>query len=395
MKKITAARISFILFIAAYAVAPHNVAAQCSLKIVTADHGCAPFSAIFSRADMSGKKARLLRWDFGDFHIASDSAVILSHSYIPGKYSVKLQVTYSDNTTCAAEATPITVFAPPTAIIANIVNSAQCFIYDSIYNNFCFKSVSKTDGSGAPIVKYLWNFGDGGTSAKDSPCHTYQDPGLYRPILTVTDTNGCSAMVAYPGGITVLKEISNVVLSGMAIAAVRYPASYTVSCGFGGSKTYDWDFGNGKTILNSPDSQRTLAYSDADYNAAPKDTDGSAIIYVKTKTMLGSGCSERDTFKVHLIRTGAIAPILLSQSLRVFPNPMTNEINIIFDSKTSGYVSISIADVLGKTIKTMAPVRTALGKNAFMFPVSDLQKGVYVFKMTDGINEISRQIIKN
>ncbi len=38
---------------------------------------------------------------------------------------------------------------------------------------------------------WLWNFGDGGTSAKQNPAHLYSSPGDYTVMLTVTNASGC------------------------------------------------------------------------------------------------------------------------------------------------------------------------------------------------------------
>lgn len=40
------------------------------------------------------------------------------------------------------------------------------------------------------IVSWLWDFGDGSMSLEQSPLHTYDNPGQYRPSLTVTERDG-------------------------------------------------------------------------------------------------------------------------------------------------------------------------------------------------------------
>ncbi len=46
---------------------------------------------------------------------------------------------------------------------------------------------------GQPPYTYNWNFGDGSTSTKKSPNHTYEKPGKYEYNLTVTDNSGDTA----------------------------------------------------------------------------------------------------------------------------------------------------------------------------------------------------------
>lgn len=48
-----------------------------------------------------------------------------------------------------------------------------------------FTDTSTTDAGGTP-ESWLWDFGDGNTSASQSPSHTYEDIGVYTVTLTVT-----------------------------------------------------------------------------------------------------------------------------------------------------------------------------------------------------------------
>ena len=68
-------------------------------------------------------------------------------------------------------------------------------------NNSCYRSpIIFSDSSkiadGVPLVQWQWNFGDGNSltnTNNSSVQHVYPSPGNYNPILTVTDSNGCSA----------------------------------------------------------------------------------------------------------------------------------------------------------------------------------------------------------
>jgi PKD repeat protein len=43
-----------------------------------------------------------------------------------------------------------------------------------------------------------WDFGDAGGSAENSPTHTFERPGIYTVVLTVTDSNGASGSATLP-----------------------------------------------------------------------------------------------------------------------------------------------------------------------------------------------------
>jgi uncharacterized repeat protein (TIGR01451 family) len=46
-----------------------------------------------------------------------------------------------------------------------------------------------------PVVAWLWDFGDGGTSPQQNPTHKWLSPGVYPVMLTVTTESGCEASV--------------------------------------------------------------------------------------------------------------------------------------------------------------------------------------------------------
>ncbi|MBN1547200.1 MAG: PKD domain-containing protein, partial [Syntrophaceae bacterium] len=51
-------------------------------------------------------------------------------------------------------------------------------------------TVSFTDTSEGGVTSWLWDFGDGSTSADHHPVHVYEDPGIYTTRLTVSDEKG-------------------------------------------------------------------------------------------------------------------------------------------------------------------------------------------------------------
>ena len=55
-----------------------------------------------------------------------------------------------------------------------------------------FSSKRSTDPEKS-LVAYLWDFGDGDTSNKANPAHTYEENGVYTAELTVTDSAGATS----------------------------------------------------------------------------------------------------------------------------------------------------------------------------------------------------------
>lgn len=61
------------------------------------------------------------------------------------------------------------------------------------------QEVSFANLSASPgINRFVWDFGDGGSSSEESPVHIYRQPGAYRVVLQVSNTlTGCTDSLAY------------------------------------------------------------------------------------------------------------------------------------------------------------------------------------------------------
>ncbi|MFY7963982.1 MAG: PKD domain-containing protein [Chitinophagaceae bacterium] len=172
-------------------------------------------------------------WDFGDgFNSASANPV---KSFADGVYPVKLFAT--SNTGCVDSATQsITIGTLPTAAFNVTSITSQC----SNSNNFTFNNTSSS-GVG---VTYLWNFGDGTTSALATPTKSYTTAGTFLVTLTVTTAVGSSTATQ-----------SVVVLAGPTVGFTTYSntnsgSSFTfvsTSTVPAGTMTYAWDLGDGTT----------------------------------------------------------------------------------------------------------------------------------------------------
>ena len=103
--------------------------------------------------------------------------------------------------------------------------------------------------SGGNIVKYIWDFGDGVSDLGATVSHVYKSTGDYTITLTVTDSEGNSSLrkktiTVYPG-----KPIADFNIHPLYPVAGQYinfdgSGSWDAN---GSIKTYQWDFGDGKT----------------------------------------------------------------------------------------------------------------------------------------------------
>jgi PKD repeat protein/uncharacterized protein YjdB len=122
-------------------------------------------------------------WNFGDGGSSSSSSP--TYYYLtPGNYNTALYAVNVKGCVSSLIKTPyIQVFTP-----ANVV-------YSALRPSYCTAPATDTFNNtttGYGTLSYAWTFGDGASSTKMSPVHTYSLPGTYAAKLTVTDGNGCT-----------------------------------------------------------------------------------------------------------------------------------------------------------------------------------------------------------
>jgi gliding motility-associated-like protein len=158
-------------------------------------HGCGPLCVNFS--DMStdpipGDTIKHWSWSYGDG--GTDTIQNPKHCYVgPGTYSVRLTVTSKRGCSNSLTiANMITVYNNP---VADFTVSPQPTTIFQPTIQFTDKS---TDTYG--IVSWLWNFQDPANDTANNlqnPTHTYQDTGIYCPMLTVTNIHGCKDSITH------------------------------------------------------------------------------------------------------------------------------------------------------------------------------------------------------
>jgi PKD repeat protein len=147
--------------------------------------GAAPLDVGFQSTVTGGITPYAYHWNFGDG--TSSTATNPSHTFsTAGNFTAKLTVTDSTGQTGSATlAIRVSSAGTPLAVTASAnVTSGTVPLAVGF-------SSSPTGGSGA--YSYHWTFGDGGTSTKNDPSHTYSSAGTYAANVTVTDSKGHTA----------------------------------------------------------------------------------------------------------------------------------------------------------------------------------------------------------
>jgi PKD repeat protein len=186
-------------------------------------------------------------WDFGDN--TSGTGSIATHSYTAsGTYYATLTVTDSNglSTKSAAQAVPVGAGAAPTASF--VFSPTAPKINQTVF----FNGTGSTAGAGHQIVKYDWDFGAGSkrSGTDGTVSKTYDDPGTYNVVLTVTDevgqTGQATRTVTVGGGEPT---------ASFTFSPTQPNAGQSISFNAGGSSpgsassitTYSWNFGDGTT----------------------------------------------------------------------------------------------------------------------------------------------------
>ncbi|HZL11135.1 MAG TPA: PKD domain-containing protein [Prolixibacteraceae bacterium] len=126
-------------------------------------------------------------WNFGDGDKAEGTNP--THLYLqPGKYTIQLTATNSDSCTNTVFIKDM-VFATPLPV--------SSFSMDHAIVNKNMPTVNFLNSS-TGAINYLWNFGDGTTSADENPSHNYTKIGHYRVLLKAESEYNCNDTISHP-----------------------------------------------------------------------------------------------------------------------------------------------------------------------------------------------------
>ncbi|MFL5752967.1 MAG: PKD domain-containing protein [Bacteroidia bacterium] len=139
--------------------------------------GCRPLSVNLQNTSLYGTS---YQWNFGD-GIGSSSVKNPFYVYnTAGTFTITLTVTGPGGVNTVSGIDSAVVYPIPTAVFG-VLDTNVTIPTDEI--------VCVNASSGA--VSYLWNFGDGNTSADPNPTHTYSNAGDYQVFLIAYSSHNC------------------------------------------------------------------------------------------------------------------------------------------------------------------------------------------------------------
>ncbi len=186
-------------------------------------------------------------WDFGDGTFSAGANPLKSYA-VAGIYQVKLVTNFGSCKDSISKA--ITILPKPEAAFTAVNNNSCGVPLNVTFNNTTANSIS-----------YLWNFGDGTTSAVQNAGHTYTTPGSYSVSLSATNSNGCTDTTVKESFVKIIppkiSAINNLPVKGcipVTITPVPVFQDSTLQV-----SSYFWDFGDGTSSADSAPSHTYTA----------------------------------------------------------------------------------------------------------------------------------------
>ncbi|MBS1519970.1 MAG: T9SS type A sorting domain-containing protein [Bacteroidetes bacterium] len=95
------------------------------------------------------------------------------------------------------------------------------------------------------------------------------------------------------------------------------------------------------------------------------------------------------TAKINVTRTDD----KLLTDVQVYPNPVTDQINIKYVLSRNALVTVKVMDVLGNEVITLVSQRIGSGEQSFTYPISNkLSRGFYFIRVVAGTESVIKRI---
>jgi hypothetical protein len=95
------------------------------------------------------------------------------------------------------------------------------------------------------------------------------------------------------------------------------------------------------------------------------------------------------TAKINVIRTDD----KLLNEVEVYPNPITDQINVKYVLSRNAIVTVKIMDVLGNDVATLLSQHVGSGEQSFTYPLNNkLSRGFYFIRVVAGTESVIKRI---
>ena len=291
---------------------------------------------------------------------ANDSTLTVSAT---GNYNVI--VSYAG---CASTSTavPVAVYSYPSATLTVTGNLTFCG-GDSV-------TINAVDSSN---YSYQWINSVGGNidSLPDvTSSITVGDSGLYYAVIS---ENICSTVSNPVYANEVALPVAGAFLTGDGFVCPG--ATDTISANVGQGYTYQWQ----------KDGNNIIGATGTTYAA----TDSGTYTVIETGF---NNCSAVSNYAVvsYDSCTVGIPTIVENESILLYPNPAHNSAVVSLNCNQAGSISIKLFDMMGKLVNVVYEGKTTAGSNIYTIPMSGLAEGLYMVRLYDGSNMVTRKLAK-
>jgi PKD repeat protein len=210
-------------------------------------------------------------WDFDDKNAtgwSQDPAT--THLYAQkGEYRATLMVRDNDGAIGKASVQITVNNVPPVAR----AKASKTTVEEEMTVTFNASDSSDTP-SDRPLLRYLWDLGDGDTADMVTATHSYQKQKTYKVLLTVTDDDGEISTVELSIKVNNVAPRISASATPLRVEAgkpVSFSAEGTDTAGDNATLKFDWDFGDRGTVAGRT---ATHTYSaEGSYTATARVTD--------------------------------------------------------------------------------------------------------------------------
>lgn len=239
--------------------------------------------------------------------------------------------------------------------------------------------VNWNSAADSALVAYVLTGGTAGTGSLVIGDSTYSATGLtpntdydfYVANICAGDTTMWTGPYTINSG-SAGAPVAAFTANAQSLFGLTYDFDASTSTGNG--NVYTWTFGDGN----------------ADTGAVVSNTYGAGGAY--TVTLVATNNCGSDTVTMTLADI-SLSENALSQSLKLYPNPATEVLNVSLNLEGSSEVSLRIVDMSGKQVMSLS-----IDKEDKLMTesinISDLARGVYMIEVTAGQAKTVRRLVK-